>query len=131
MTVCSYNHKTRMLKYSAAKSKVYLVRGSEIYSLDRDDASVGTSSVHSFKVNSKAIFLEKGDRIFMMSDGFSDQTGGLKNKRMGSRQVRELLQRTNNLPVAEQKEEIMKFFFEWKGDHEQSDDLSLLAFSIS
>jgi PAS domain S-box-containing protein len=131
MAVCSYNHKTRMLKYSAAKSKVYLVRGTEVYSLDRDDASVGMLNNHSFKVNSKAIFLEKGDRIFMMSDGLTDQAGGPKNKRMGSKQVRELLQRTNNIPVAEQKEEILKFFLNWKGENEQSDDLSMLAFSIS
>ncbi|MDQ3112352.1 MAG: serine/threonine-protein phosphatase, partial [Bacteroidota bacterium] len=85
---------------------------------------------NSFKINSKAIFLERGDRIFMMSDGFCDQAGGPKNKRMGSRQVRELLQRTGNVPIAEQKEHLLNFFLKWKGNNDQSDDLSILGFSI-
>ncbi len=130
MAVCSYNPKTRMLKYSSAKSKIYLVRGTELYSLDREDVSVGTLNINSFKINSKAIFLERGDRIFMMSDGFCDQAGGPKNKRMGSRQVRELLQRTGNVPIAEQKEHLLNFFLKWKGNNDQSDDLSILGFSI-
>jgi PAS domain S-box-containing protein len=131
MAVCSYNHKTRMLRYSAAKSKIYLVRGMEVYNLDRDDVSVGEQSDETFKINSKSIFLEKGDRIFMMSDGFSDQVGGDKNKRMGSKQLRELLKNTGSQHVIAQKEAIMNFFLNWKGDNEQTDDLSLLGFSIT
>jgi PAS domain S-box-containing protein len=131
MAICSYNQKTRMLRYSAAKSKIYLVRGKEVYSLDRDERSIGAQSSDEFSINSKSIFLEKGDRVFMMSDGFSDQVGGDRNKRMGSRQLRELLKNTGSQPVVQQKQEILDFFLNWKGNNEQTDDLSLLGFSIT
>ncbi len=131
MAVCSYNNKTRMLKYSSAKSKIYLVRGAEVYNLDRDNVSIGAQSVDLFKINSKSIFLEKGDRIFMMSDGFCDQVGGTYNKRMGSKQFRELLKNTGTQTLGEQKKQILNFFLAWKGENEQTDDLSLLGFSIT
>ncbi len=131
MAVCSYNNKTRMLKYSSAKSKIYLVRGTEGYNLDRDDVSIGAQCNEDFKINSKSIFLEKGDRVFMMSDGFCDQVGGVNNKRMGTKLLRELLKSTGAQPVAEQKKQILNFFLNWKGENEQTDDLSLLGFSIT
>lgn len=131
MAICSYNHKTRMLRYSSAKSKIYLVRGMEVYNLDRDDVSIGAQSAEEFKINSKSIFLEKGDRIFMMSDGFGDQVGGERNKRMGSKQLRELLKNTGKLPVAKQKAALIDFFMDWKGSNEQTDDISLLGFNIT
>lgn len=131
MAVCSYNHKTRMLKYASAKSKIYLVRGIEVYNLDRDDLSIGAQSKDNFKINSKSIFLEKGDRVFMMSDGYCDQIGGMNNKRMGSKQVRALLMLTGSQQVQDQKEQLMNFFLNWKGENEQTDDLSLLGFSIT
>lgn len=131
MAICTYNEKTRMLRYSAAKSKIYLVRGKEVYSLDRDDRSIGAQDSDDFAINSKSIFLEKGDRVFMMSDGFSDQVGGDRNKRMGSRQLRELLKSSASQPVAQQKAQILDFFLNWKGNNEQTDDLSLLGFSIT
>ncbi len=130
MAICSYNPKTRMLKYSSAKSKIYLLRGTEVYNLDRDDVSIGAQCNESFKINSKSIFLEKGDRLFLMSDGFCDQIGGINNKRMGSKLLRELLKSTGNQDILEQKERIRNFFMNWKGDNEQTDDLSLLGFSI-
>ena len=131
MAVCSYNHKTRTLKYASAKSKIYLVRGTEVYNLDRDDVSIGAQSDESFKINSKSIFLEKGDRVFMMSDGFCDQIGGVNNKRLGSKQLRGLLKATGNQQVLQQKEQLMNFFLSWKGEYEQTDDLSLVGFSIT
>jgi PAS domain S-box-containing protein len=130
MAVCSYNQKTRELKYASGMSKIYLVRDEEVYTLDRDDTSIGTKNNETFRMNSKTIEMKKGDRVFMMSDGFTDQIGGIKNKRIGSRQVREVLKRTAYQPITEQKEHIKNFFQTWKGENEQTDDLSLLAFNI-
>jgi PAS domain S-box-containing protein len=131
IAVCSYNKKTRRLRYAGAHSKIYLVRHAEVFLLDRDDISIGSVNKEAFSINSKSVFLEKGDRVFMMSDGFTDQIGGDKNKRIGSRQVRELLKDTAYYPVNEQKKRIEDFFLAWKGENEQTDDLSLLAFNIS
>lgn len=131
LAVCCYNKKTRRLRYAGAHSKIYLVRHAEVYPLDRDDISIGSVSKEAFVLNSKTVFLEKGDRIFMMSDGFCDQIGGDKNKRIGSKQVRELLKLTAYYPVPEQKKRITEFFLTWKGENEQTDDLSLLAFNVS
>jgi len=128
MAVCNYNHTTRELQYASGKSRIYLVRRSEVYSLDRDESSIGSLAAEEYNVVTRSITLEKGDRIFMMSDGLADQFGGERNKRLGSRHVKELLSGTGHLPMKEQKEIIRKYFLLWKGENEQTDDLSLLAF---
>jgi PAS domain S-box-containing protein len=131
IAVCSYNKKTRRLRYAGAHSKIYLVRQAEVFLMDRDEISIGSVDKESFSINSKSVFLEKGDRIFMMSDGLTDQIGGNRNKRIGSKQVRELLKGTAYYPIAKQKLMIENFFLTWKGENEQTDDISLLAFNIS
>ncbi|CAN5399777.1 hypothetical protein BH09BAC5_BH09BAC5_01900 [soil metagenome] len=131
MGICTYNSKTKMMRYATCKSKIHLVRTQEIYPLDRDEISIGSKSKEEFSINSKSVLLHKGDRIFMMSDGFCDQMGGIRNKKMGSKQTRELLKNTAYQSIEKQKEMISDYFLTWKGGNEQTDDLSLLGICIN
>ena len=65
-----------------------------------------------------------------MSDGFSDQFGGENNKRLGSRQAKTLIRETSHLSIRKQKESIHESFMQWKGENEQTDDISLLGFRV-
>jgi PAS domain S-box-containing protein len=130
MAICSLNTETKELHYASGKSKIYLVRKDEIYFLDKDEISIGTVEKGAAHINTRSMIMQKGDRVFMMSDGFADQFGGERNKRIGSKNVKELLTSTGYLSVEDQKEYIRKYFNAWKGENEQTDDFSMLAFQV-
>jgi PAS domain S-box-containing protein len=130
MTFCRYNHVTRILSYACCLSRIYRVHNNLVEELSQHNTSVGAMSESEGPIATSHVALEPGDRIFMVSDGMADQFGGERNKRMGSRQVRELLASTSFLPIKDQEEIITKNFLHWKGSNEQTDDTTLIAFEV-
>ena len=79
---------------------------------------------------SHSLEVEKGDMIYMFSDGYADQFGGPRNKKFRYRQFQELLLSVYNLPLGEQKEKLYRTMIDWKGDNDQVDDILILGFRI-
>lgn len=130
LSFCRYNHKTGAFSYATARSKIYLVRDGQVEVLSSGHDSIGSKPELDDVFTPEEIQLRVGDRIFMTSDGLADQFGGERNKRFGSRQLRELLQITSRAPMSLQKEVIHKNYLLWRGENEQTDDQSLVAFEI-
>ncbi|MBI5219286.1 MAG: SpoIIE family protein phosphatase [Bacteroidia bacterium] len=80
------------------------------------------------------IELQKGDTIYLMSDGYADQFGGSKGKKFYEKQLKEMLSVNCNLSMAEQKEILDKTIEGWKNGHnekyEQTDDITILGIKI-
>jgi len=76
------------------------------------------------------IQLEKGDQLYMFSDGFADQFGGPKGKKFKYKPFKRLLLENADKPMTEQKEILNQAFKEWKGDLEQIDDVVVLGVKI-
>ncbi len=68
------------------------------------------------------IQLEKGDILYMFSDGYADQFGGPKGKKFKYRQFKQMLLDNADKPMQKQKEILDKAFEDWKVDIEQIDD---------
>ncbi|MBI5219237.1 MAG: tetratricopeptide repeat protein [Bacteroidia bacterium] len=76
------------------------------------------------------IKLQKGDTIYLMSDGYKDQFGGPKNKMFKAKQLKELLVANGLKPMNEQKTILNQAFEHWKGNNEQIDDVTVLGLRI-
>jgi len=74
--------------------------------------------------------LKKGDIIYMSSDGYSDQFGGIDEKKFQKNKLIELLITNKEKPFTEQKDLIGKVFEEWKGNRPQLDDVTLLGVKV-
>lgn len=78
--------------------------------------------------------IEKGDRVYLFSDGFYDQFGGKEGKKMGMKVFRNLLERTSSFPIKEQGSEVAAFFEKWitaNGTrYNQVDDITVLGIEI-
>jgi len=78
---------------------------------------------HEFKV-------EKGDCLYLFSDGYADQFGGAKNKKFGYKQFKEIILTNADKPMAEQNNIIEKSLNEWIDNVEQIDDITILGIKI-
>jgi serine phosphatase RsbU (regulator of sigma subunit) len=72
--------------------------------------------------------LEPGERVYLFSDGYTDQFGGADDKKFGLRPFRELLLSTVHLPLPQQQQRMEAQLDAWmKGTH-QTDDICVLGF---
>jgi serine phosphatase RsbU (regulator of sigma subunit) len=74
------------------------------------------------------IDLQKNDLIIMITDGFPDQFGGPKGKKLMYKNLKELLVKLSNQPLGQIKKELKNTFDDWRGNIEQVDDV--LVFGI-
>jgi hypothetical protein len=66
-------------------------------------------------------------KVYLYSDGYKDQFGGVNNKRLGSNSFGKLLHSISKFNLIAQREEIETNFLLWKGDYEQTDDVCVMA----
>ncbi|HSY77266.1 MAG TPA: SpoIIE family protein phosphatase, partial [Bacteroidia bacterium] len=97
-------------------------------SYDGDKQAIGLQSVDNYKpYTNHEISIQKGDVIYMFTDGFEDQFGGEKGKKYRSAHFREFLESIHINPMSKQKTLLENEFFTWKGKHEQLDDVQVIG----
>jgi len=73
------------------------------------------------------IEIKENDKVYLFSDGYRDQFGGNKGQKFKKKRFIELLLRISNLPFKDQKEELDKTMNNWKGEHYQIDDITVIG----
>jgi ligand-binding sensor domain-containing protein/serine phosphatase RsbU (regulator of sigma subunit) len=127
MVVCEINVKTRYIRFASAMRPVILVLDGEPFYIKGNRSSVGGESVIEKFFDDQEYYLNKGDTIYLFSDGLPDQFGGVDGKKMKIARLKKLIEDVTVLPMAGQKDVITKFYDEWKGDYEQVDDILMMG----
>jgi serine phosphatase RsbU (regulator of sigma subunit) len=127
MVLCSYDKNKSILNAAGANLMIHVVNGGSIaeYRTDKGGISIGKPE-RTFKPLS--IPVNPGAQIFISTDGYYDQFGGERNKRIGRARYRQLLEETSQLPIKERHERLVTFFEDWKGDQFQIDDVCVIGF---
>jgi len=68
--------------------------------------------------------------FYLFTDGYADQFGGAKRKKLKYKQLQEKLSAIYHLPMEEQRIILEKTFDEWKGNLEQVDDVLIIGIRI-
>jgi serine phosphatase RsbU (regulator of sigma subunit) len=83
------------------------------------------------------IEIQKGDKLFLFSDGFSDQFGGnneeeqiTKGKKYKAQQFKNFLISNHHTPLEQMKEKLDDEFYRWKGSLPQIDDICILGIEV-
>jgi serine phosphatase RsbU (regulator of sigma subunit) len=111
---------THISMYRISKGELHQYRGSSVYLGDGD-----TSRLESVEIQ-----CEKGDLLYMFTDGYADQKGGAGNRKFYSKTVQDMVLENNSLPLKKQLALFERTFIEWKGKNQQVDDVSVFGFKI-
>jgi tetratricopeptide (TPR) repeat protein/serine phosphatase RsbU (regulator of sigma subunit) len=65
--------------------------------------------------------------LYAFTDGFIDQVGGPKGRKLMSKGLREILLEISHRPCPEQEKHLQRFFTAWKGEWPQLDDVTLIG----
>ena len=118
------------LEYAGAHNSLYLIRNGVLHETKADKASIGFSLEKSFRFTNHKISLEKGDCLYIFSDGFADQKGGPANEKFYYQPFRELLVEIHQLNMEEQQQKLQHVFSEWKGNRGQIDDMLVIGVRV-
>lgn len=128
---CSINLDNNIMYYSGAYRPVIIIRtNGDFVEIEPEKITIGGFMKTEKKFKSHKIQLQKGDIIYLFSDGYLDQFGGKKEKKFLMKGFKELLLKICSLPMVQQKELIEKNFHEWKGNYTQTDDVLVMGVKI-
>jgi phosphoserine phosphatase RsbU/P len=132
ISLCAINLKSKRLQFAGANNPVYIIRKKELIEIKADKQSIGADVEHAdVKTFTNHIFqLEKGDCVYLFTDGYADQFGGNAGKKFKYKQFHEVLIEIHERPMKEQYRILENRHEEWKGTLEQVDDILVIGFRI-
>lgn len=121
----------KKIYFSAANRKMLHISGTEVNLHVGNRYPIGGWQIERNRIfNSTVIDYNPGDLIYLGSDGFQDQMGGVHNKKYRSQQLHSLLYYLSRHPLARQKDELIAAFHKWKGEYEQIDDVCIVGIQL-
>jgi serine phosphatase RsbU (regulator of sigma subunit)/Tfp pilus assembly protein PilF len=145
IALCIIDKKRNTIQYSGANNPLLVVRYSDAVKEQNIslDSVVIDSRLEEYKADKQPIgnFIgdvcrpfssvevnyQKGDMLYLFSDGYSDQFGGPKRKKFKRSQLKKLLYSIASYPIQKQRQVIEQAFDEWKGNIEQIDDVCVFG----
>ncbi len=124
---CVLNQKTNELYYAGAYNPLWIVKNDSSFLEIKSDKQPIGNFPNQKPFTNHTIKLEKGDIVYLFTDGYADQFGGPKGKKFKYLQMQQLLIAIHNKPMNEQKKILEDTINNWKGNLEQVDDILVLG----
>ena len=118
------------LEYSGAYNPIYIIRDEKFIILKADKIAIGSFDPSSQSYSTENFQLQKGDQIYLFSDGYADQFGGKKGKKFLYKTFREELMRIHKMEPEDQRKQLNKTVVDWQGDYAQVDDILVIGIRI-
>ncbi|MBI4646039.1 MAG: SpoIIE family protein phosphatase, partial [Bacteroidia bacterium] len=139
ISIIAINTVTLEMQFAGAYNPLYIIRRSK--NLSGFENLTGLEEVKGDKMpvaifenmkpfTNQTIQLSKGDTIYLTSDGYEDQFGGPKGKKFLAKQLKELFLSIAAQSMDEPKKILETTFDNWKGEHEQIDDVTVVGLKI-
>ena len=119
----------RIITYSAANNKPLLISDQTMTELEGDRMPVGIGEKKE-DFNLYTIEIKQGDFLYLYTDGYADQFGGVKGKKYKYKALNELIFNNHLKPMQEQKEILSTTFNNWRGALEQVDDVCVIGLKL-
>ncbi|MBU0486325.1 MAG: tetratricopeptide repeat protein [Bacteroidetes bacterium] len=131
LSLCTVNREKMVMQFAGVNNPMYIVRKGEVLICEPEKYPIGEPFHDEFYGYShKEYALEKGDALYLFSDGYIDQFGGPNRKKILSKRFREILVSVQHLSMQQQRTELIRVFDEWRGGIEQYDDVLVLGIRI-
>lgn len=131
LAVCSIDYKTSTVTYAGAYNPFYYVHKGELNEIKADKLPIGVNEDGVVDIyTDHKIKLDKGDTVYIFSDGYADQFGGPHSKKFKYKQLKEKILAVQDKSMNEQKKQLEKILDDWRGIEEQIDDILVIGVKI-
>lgn len=128
--ICIFEKDLSSVRYAGANRPLWLIRDNELIQYSPDKMSIGGNNYSDYEFTEITIPLQKGDTIYLFSDGYPDQFGGERNKKFMTKNLKQLLLEITHLSAKEQEAILQTSLQNWKGSFPQIDDIILVGIKL-
>lgn len=128
MALCRICPQHKELSFAGAKRPLWIIPNGHLEIYRGDRISIGENDKESF--TNQRINLKPGDKLYMFSDGITDQFGGPSGKKFGRKRLKKLIEAIKDLNMQKQHEIISNTLESWRGEQIQNDDHLILGIKI-
>ncbi|MGE0077202.1 MAG: SpoIIE family protein phosphatase [Bacteroidales bacterium] len=131
LALCSVDYTTMKMEFAGAYNPVIILRNGELIQLKGDKCPIGAFSRRAVTgYTHQEIDIQKGDMIYVFSDGYTDQFGGDESRKFLMSNFKQLLIDVHMLPVEEQRVKMEETLFDWMKYESQLDDILVIGVRI-
>ncbi len=129
MTVITLKKGSNKALFAGAHNSVYHVQNNHINEVQGDRFTIAAyPELKPF--HTREITFKPGDSFYMFTDGYHDQFGGQRMRKIKKPRFQELILKMQGQNMKNQKQELIRFLENWQGKEEQIDDILVMGFQI-
>ncbi|HOO98798.1 MAG TPA: SpoIIE family protein phosphatase [Bacteroidales bacterium] len=127
---CILNKNRRLLQYSGAFNPLVIFQQGEIREFRADRMPIGIHYGDERPFTNNVISVNRGDTLYIFSDGFNSQFGGPGGGKYKSANLKKLLREIYYRPMVEQRNILQNELEQWMGNNDQTDDVTIIGIRI-
>lgn len=118
--------------YSGANRPLWIKRKNAdvIEEIKATKTAIGGFTDNDQEYTEHELDFEKGDMLYLFTDGYADQFGGENEKKLTTKRFKQILLQICDKTLTEQKQYLDNFITEWKGSAEQVDDILVMGIRV-
>lgn len=120
---------THEIAWAGANNPLWYVAGGVVNEIKANKQPIGITDAP-LPFTTHHIQLDKGDVIYLFTDGYADQFGGPKGKKFKYKQLQELMLSFASRPMREQHDILHSTITGWRGPLEQIDDVCVIGIRL-
>ncbi len=126
ISIAIIDKEKQILNFASANQTGILYSKGEITQLKGDRMPIGVFVLEDDFTN-LSLSYKKGDSLFLYTDGYIDQFGGPRNKKINQSRFRNLISENSNGDLRSLEIAIDEYLTKWKGNNEQTDDILVMG----
>lgn len=137
ISICAIDEASGLLRYRGIKQNILIQRGDQQTEFKGDRVAISEKEAVKILLKEpwdKVWPYKKGDQVFLFSDGFSDQFGGVRNKKYKYLNFKKLIKNNSVQPMNVQRTLLDNALFDWQNTyhecHEQTDDITVVGIQL-
>ncbi len=149
IALCVIDFNQKKVRYAGANNPLWIVRDNahitEEQRVHRSTYQDESRSLIEFKASKQPVGLyenmsefdegevklHENDVLYLFTDGYADQFGGIKGKKLKYKPFKKILIDASDQSMADQRDSLESTFDNWKGSFEQVDDVCVIGVRMS
>jgi serine phosphatase RsbU (regulator of sigma subunit) len=128
LAVCTIDFDSKTIAFEGALRPAYIISEKQLNIIKGSRNSITGDNSHAY--STKIYNFKKGDILYLFSDGFADQFGGAKNKKLLIKRFQNILIDISNSSMGRQMMILEQVFSNWKSGMEQTDDVMITGIKL-
>lgn len=135
IALCCIDYLNNQIQFAGAQNPLYIVSDNTLEEIKADVYSIGNNmflkkNKGEIEYTNHILPLKKGTCLYMFTDGYTDQFGGINNKKLGTIKFQEFLLTIQHLSLPQQKQCIINTLNDWKAGIPQIDDILVIGIRL-